>query len=117
MMKYSNHEPDLAIKQKGKPKLKKSFRGGNGSRWDLAERNLFENLKTSGIQDAFRKVNGFKKEDYSFEIIRKGKVASRRRFDHFFTSDDIKIMKIEYLHSYRVEKLSDHSPIMIDLEL
>jgi len=26
-------------------------------------------------------------------------------------------MKIEYLHSYRVEKLSDHSPIMIDFEL
>ena len=105
------------IKQKGKPKLKKSFRGGSGSRWDLAERNLFENLKTSGIQDAFRKINGFKKEDYSFEIIRKGKVVSRRRFDHFFTSDDIKIMKIEYLHLYRVEKLSDHSPIMIDFEL
>jgi len=105
------------IKQKGKPKLKKSFRGGSGSRWDLAERNLFENLKTLGIQDAFRKVNGFKKEDYSFEIIRKGKVVSRRRFDHFFTSDDIKIMKIEYLHSYRIEKLSDHSPIMIDFEL
>ena len=58
-----------------------------------------------------------KKEDYSFEIIRKGKVVSRRRFDHFFTSDDIKITKIEYLHSYRVEKLSDHSPIMIDFEL
>ena len=105
------------IKQKGKPKLKKSFRGGSGSRWDLAERNLFENLKTLGIQDAFRKVNGFKKEDYSFEIIRKGKVVSRRRFDHFFTSDDIKITKIEYLHSYRLEKLSDHSPIMIDFEL
>ena len=105
------------IKQKGKPKLKKSFRGGSGSRWDLAERNLFENLKTLGIQDAFRKVNGFKKEDYSFEIIRKGKVVSRRRFDHFFTSDDINIIKIEYLHSFRLEKLSDHSPIMIDFEL
>ena len=34
------------------------------------------------------------------------------------TSDTpIKIIKIEYLHSYRVEKLSDHSPIMIDFEL
>ena len=66
--------------------------------------------------EVYGSTDGWKKEDYSFEIIRKGKVVSRRRFDHFFTSDDILIKEIGYLHTYRETKLSDHSPIQINLD-
>tara|TARA_Y100000758_G_C15979200_1_gene396257 strand:+ start:81 stop:917 length:837 start_codon:yes stop_codon:yes gene_type:complete len=104
------------MKLKGKPKLKKSFRGGSGKRWDQAERNLFENLKSVGMQDSFRKKHSYKTYEYSFAISRKGKVVAKRRFDHFFTSDDILIKEIGYLHTYRETKLSDHSPIQINLD-
>ena len=105
------------MKLKGKPKLKKSFRGGSGKRWDQAERNLFENLKSVGMQDGYRKKHSYKTHEYSFAIIRKGKVAAKRRFDHFFMSNDIIISEIIYLHSYREKKLSDHSPILTNFAL
>ena len=106
------------MKLKGKPRLKKNFRGGSGKRWDQAERNLFENLKSVGMQDSYRKKHSYKTYEYSFAIIRKGKVVAKRRFDHFFTSDDLSINQIGYLHynnTYIEKKLSDHSPIQIDL--
>ena len=105
------------MKLKGKPRLKKNFRGGSGKRWDQAERNLFENLKSVGMQDGYRKKHSYKTHEYSFAIIRKGKVAAKRRFDHFFMSNDIIISEIIYLHSYREKKLSDHSPILTNFVL
>ena len=105
------------MKLKGKPRLKKNFRGGSGKRWDQAERNLFENLKSVSMQDGYRKIHSYKTHEYSFAIIRKGKVAAKRRFDHFFMSNDIIISEIIYLHSYREKKLSDHSPILTNFVL
>ena len=83
----------------------------------MAEKNLFKNLKSQSIEDGYRRFHGFKKNDYSFEIIRKGKIISRRRFDHFFVSAEIEINNIEYLHNYRLQKLSDHSPIQMDFTI
>ena len=105
------------MKLKGKPRLKKNFRRGSGKRWDQAERNLFENLKSVGMQDGYRKKHSYKTHEHSFVIIRKGKVAAKRRFDHFFMSNDIIISEIIYLHSYREKKLSDHSPILTNFAL
>ena len=56
------------MKLKSKPKLKKNFGGGSGKRWDQAERNLFENLKSVGMQDSIRKKHSYKIYEYSFAI-------------------------------------------------
>ena len=47
----------------------------------------------------------------SFVLERRGKVVAKRRFDHFFSSRELIIKSIEYLHKYRENGLSDHSPL------
>ena len=99
------------INKKGVPKLKKIFRRGSGNRWDQGERNILEGLKEFNLSDAYRRIHPIPKKDYSFVIERRGKVVAKRRFDHFFSSRELIIKSIEYLHKYREDGLSDHSPL------
>ena len=91
--------------------LKKYLEGGSGNRWDQGERNILEGLKTFNLSDAYRRIHPIPKKAYSFVIERRGKVVAKRRFDHFFSSRELIIKSIEYLHKYRENGLSDHSPL------
>ena len=93
------------------PKLKKIFRRGSGNRWDQGERNILEGLKEFNLSDAYRRIHPIPKKAYSFVIERRGKVVAKRRFDNFFLSRELIIESIEYLHKYRENGLSDHSPL------
>ena len=99
------------INKKGVPKLKKIFRGGSGKRWDQGERSILEDLKEFNLGDAYRRIHPIPKKAYSFVLERRGKVVAKRRFDHFFSSKELIIKSVEYLHKYREDGLSDHSPL------
>ena len=111
LLKYGACTFAQKINKKGVPKLKKIFRGGSGNRWDQGERNILEGLKEFNLSDAYRRIHPIPKKAYSFVIERRGKVVAKRRFDHFFSSRELIIKSIEYLHNYREDGLSDHSPL------
>ena len=111
LLKYGVCTFAQKINKKGVPKLKKIFRRGSGNRWDQGERNILEGLKEFNLSDAYRRIYPVRKKAYSFVIERKGKVVAKRRFDHFFSSRELIIKSIEYIHKYRENGLSDHSPL------
>ena len=67
-----------------------------------------------GYIDAFRAVNGDKKE-YSWYSHQ----GNGYRYDHTYISDDLVpfIADCQYLHKYREEGLSDHSPMLLTLKV
>ena len=101
------------INKIGVPKLKESFRGGSGKRWDEGERKILEGLREYNLVDVYRYIHPNPKKAYSFEFVRKGKVVSQRRFDHFFSSKELNPKSAEYIHQLRKDKLSDHSPLEV----
>ena len=98
----------------GVVKTKSKFRGGEGKRWDDGERNILVGLQKIGISDSFRKLYSYKKNDFSWEFKNKEKII-RRRFDHFFASNEIEVISAEYNHSNN--KLSDHSPFIVKYKI
>ena len=111
LLKYGVCTFAQKINKKGVPKLRKIFRGGSGNRWDQGERNILEGLKEFNLVDAYRQLHPIPKKAYSFVLERRGRVVAKRRFDHFFLSEEFKIKSIEYLHQFRESGLSDHSPL------
>ena len=111
LLKYGVCTFAQKINKKGVPKLKKIFRGGSGKRWDQGERNILERLKEFNLVDGYRQLHPIPKKAYSFVLERRGRVVAKRRFDHFFLSRELIIKSIEYLHKYREDGLSDHSPL------
>ncbi|TKD70796.1 endonuclease/exonuclease/phosphatase family protein [Pseudalkalibacillus hwajinpoensis] len=90
-----------------------SWRTTNKSiEWDAGERSVLEHLSDYDLEDVYRSLYGFAKSDYSFILKRKDKVFPRR-FDHCFASERLKPLSFKYLHTYREQKLSDHSPIIV----
>jgi len=77
------------------------------------EYEFYEKFIKIGLIDAFRKVNSH--QDYSWF----GREGDGYRFDHLFVSKDIenKIKSCYYDHSVREIKLSDHSAMILELEL
>ena len=116
LLKYGVCTFAQKINKKGVPKLRKIFRGGSGNRWDQGERNILEGLKEFNLVDAYRQLHPIPKKAYSFVLERRGRVVAKRRFDHFFLSEEFKIKSIEYLHQFRESGLSDHSPLELVLE-
>ena len=115
LLKYGVCTFAQKINKKGVPKLKKIFRGGSGNRWDQGERNILEGLKKFNLSDAYRRIHSIPKKGYSFVFERRGKIVAKRRFDHFFLSKELEIKSVEYLHKYREDGLSDHSPLELIL--
>ncbi len=76
------------------------------------EYEFYEKFIKIGLFDAFREVNNF--QDYSW-FGREGGY----RFDHLFVSKDLKdkIKRCYYDHNVRKEKLSDHSSMILELEM
>ena len=115
LLKYGVCTFAQKINKKGVPKLKKIFRGGSGNRWDQGERNILEGLREFNLSDAYRRIHSIPKKGYSFVLERRGKIVAKRRFDHFFLSKELEIKSVEYLHKYREDGLSDHSPLELIL--
>ena len=116
LVKYGAVTFAQKINKIGVPKLKESFRGGSGKRWDEGERKILEGLRKYNLIDAYRHIHSIPKKAYSFEFVRKGKVVSQRRFDHFFCSKDCYPIFAEYLDKLRKNKLSDHSPLVVQFK-
>ena len=84
-----------------------------GERWDMAERNVIENHTELGLTDAFRRKNGY--EDLSGSwFTNKGR---GRRYDHIFSSNNLNVDSAFYDHKPRGKKLSDHSPLVVELSI
>ena len=116
LVKYGAVTFAQKINKIGVPKLKESFRGGSGKRWDEGERKILEGLREYNLIDAYRHIHPISKKAYSFEFVRKGKVISQRRFDHFFCSKECYPISAEYLDKLRKNKLSDHSPLVVQFK-
>jgi exonuclease III len=86
-----------------------------GKRWDKGERNVLEGLAQFDLTDAYRKLNGYGANDFSWYFNRKEKRIGRR-FDHVFASSSLNITECRYLHKLRRKGLSDHSPIEVTIE-
>jgi len=84
-----------------------------GERWDLAERNIIENHKALGLQDAFRTKNGYENTSGSWFT----NMGQGRRYDHIFSSVNLSVNDAFYDHAPREEKLSDHSPLIVELSI
>jgi len=69
-------------------------------------------LEKGGMKDAFRYVHG-DVETYSWYSHQ----GNGYRYDHIYTSQDLQpiIKQCDYIHSAREKKLSDHSPMILEL--
>jgi|SRR5690554_7007250 len=74
--------------------------------------DYLEKFEKLGLVDAWRKVNGEKREYTWFSNAGNG-----FRLDHFFIDENLsdKIVNCEYKHRYREEKISDHSMMILEL--
>ena len=102
----SSGKPIISINSKWKHQC-------TGERWDEAERNLIQNHHQLGLQDAFRMKNGYEVAEGSW--FTNGGLG--RRYDHVFTPKNQNINHAYYDHSPRNEKLSDHSPLIVELSI
>jgi exonuclease III len=96
------------VNKQGKVITKKSFRGGLGYDWDLAERSLFEELPKNGFLETFRIHNPNDYISFSWQFSRKGKQFTDR-FDHLFASKTLCCLDCNYLETS--SEMSDHLPI------
>ena len=78
------------------------------------EYNFYQNLMNYRLEDAFRYLNPNTKE-YSWV----GRTGDGYRYDHCFISHDLLplIKKCYYLHEPREIRLSDHSALILELNL
>jgi exodeoxyribonuclease III len=80
-------------------------------RWDHAERTLLTGLKEWGIEDAFRKLNGYERRDVSWVLHTRARRKAAHRLDHILTSASLRPVWCDYLHEWREAGLSDHSAL------
>ena len=113
LLKYGIVTFAQKINKIGVPKLKEIIRGGSGERWDKGERNILEGLREYNLLDSYRQIHQIPKKAYSFELVRKGRIVAQRRYDHFFSSNELNPKSAEYLHQFRKNRLSDHSPLEV----
>ena len=85
--------------------------------WDDSERKIMSGLPKIGIKDVFREIYSYEVQEYSWILNRKGKTVSRRRYDHIFACQDFKYNSAEYLHYPLESKISDHSALIVELEI
>ena len=84
-------------------------------RWDSAERKIIDIQNTLDMKDAFRDLHSYKKNGYSWKSTRKD-IDIRRRYDHVFCSNSFKVNSCDYDHTPREQGLSDHAPIICEIE-
>jgi endonuclease/exonuclease/phosphatase family metal-dependent hydrolase len=89
------------------------LRADRGERWDEAELAILRGLEPYGIRDAFRLRHGYERRELSWEWPR---WQGGYRLDHILVSSHFGVEEIEYLHAWRTDGLSDHSPVVAQLE-
>ena len=100
----------------GKPRISVNSKWKHqcsGERWDIAERNIIQNHKALGLQDAFRGKNGYK--DISGSLF--SSQGKGRRYDHVFPSESITVNNAYHNHEPRERRLSDCSPLITELSI
>jgi endonuclease/exonuclease/phosphatase family metal-dependent hydrolase len=85
------------------------LRADRGERWDAAELALIKGLESHGFRDAFRSLHGLERREPSWVWQRWG---GGYRLDHLIVSSEVEVPVCGYLHEWRDEGLSDHSPLM-----
>ncbi len=87
------------------------LRPERGERWDRAERALVHGLRERGWVDAFRAINGYgaREASWTFPHDRGG-----WRLDHVLALG-LRPVAAAYAHEWRIEGLSDHSALVVDL--
>jgi exodeoxyribonuclease III len=85
------------------------LRPDRGERWDAAELALIKGLEDHGFRDAFRSLHGFEQREPSWVWQRSG---GGYRLDHLIASSELEVPVCGYLHEWRDEGLSDHSPLV-----
>jgi exodeoxyribonuclease-3 len=88
------------------------LRPDRGERWDRAELALIKKLEPFGFHDAFRHLHGPEVRELSWEWRRWG---GGYRLDHLIVSNEITVREASYLHGWREQELSDHSPLFARL--
>jgi len=90
------------------------LRPDRGERWDQAELALIKGLEDHGFRDAFRERHGLEVREVSWEWRRWG---GGYRLDHLIVSAEVEVPEISYLHPWRKEGLSDHSPLLAEVRV
>lgn len=85
------------------------LRADRGERWDAAELALIKGLEDRGFRDAFRTLHGLEQREPSWVWQRWG---GGYRLDHLIASSEVEVPVCGYLHEWRDEGLSDHSPLL-----
>ncbi|MFZ0386915.1 MAG: endonuclease/exonuclease/phosphatase family protein [Solirubrobacteraceae bacterium] len=85
------------------------LRADRGERWDRAELSLIKGLEADGFRDAFRSLHGLDHREPSWVWQR---WDSGYRLDHLIVSAEIQAPVCGYLHEWRDDGLSDHSPLL-----
>jgi len=88
------------------------LREDRGERWDAAELALIKGLEEHGFRDAFRSLHGLESREPSWVWQRSG---GGYRLDHLIASGEVEVLVCGYLHEWRDEGLSDHSPLVAHL--
>src|SRR3954452_22516014 len=91
----------------------RSWGGVSGQEWDRAERSIVTGLAAYDLADAFRAVHGYTIQDASWFWTGLGKQVGYR-LDHAFASASLRPTRAAYLHPFRLDHLSDHSPLEVD---
>jgi exonuclease III len=86
-----------------------NLRRERGERWDRAELALIRGLEAYGYRDAFRLLHPQAVDEISWEWAR---WDGGYRLDHLIISADLAVEGCRYEHSWREEKLSDHSALV-----
>ena len=85
------------------------LRPERGERWDAAELALIKGLEEHGFRDAFRALHGLQVREPTWVWQRSG---GGYRLDHLIVSAEVEVRVCGYLHEWRDDGLSDHSPLV-----
>lgn len=83
---------------------------GSDEGWISSERSVMIDLADYDLTDAYREVNGYGDDAYSWVAKNRGNEFPRR-FDHVFASELLNATEASYLHEY--DDLSDHTPLEV----
>tara|TARA_B110000438_G_scaffold298098_1_gene345649 strand:- start:1313 stop:2167 length:855 start_codon:yes stop_codon:yes gene_type:complete len=91
--------------------------GCSAEEWDEGERKIMLGLPDIGLKDVYRELYSYEIQDYSWILKRKGEIISQRRYDHIFASTKFNYNSAEYIHTPLKTKISDHSALLVHLDI
>lgn len=90
------------------------LRPERGERWDTAELSLITGLRAAGWRDGFRELHGISNREFSWGWAR---WPGGYRIDHLIVSPQIQLGSVSYIHEWRTDGLSDHSPLFAEITI